>query len=108
MVNFYFQHRVYFCSYVIRNDVVREIKLTRRKVECSCKDDLFVGIPCRHLVALITKESGLTFDNLKFEERWGLNYFYDEAHDADPSEMPFSDKEDEENEGLQILTVVNF
>ena len=46
--------------FAIRNDVKHEIKLQNGKLKCDCKDALFVSVPCRHLLALVTKEKELS------------------------------------------------
>jgi len=73
-----------------RNDQIREVKLKRGYLQCDCKDSIYTGLPCRHMVALATKEKGLSFKNLPFNKRWKLNYYKELIEDVEPQELSSS------------------
>jgi len=45
------------------------MKLQRSKLTCDCKDSIFIGVPCRHLIALVSKEKVLDFKALPINPR---------------------------------------
>jgi len=46
---------------------------------CSCRDPTFSGVPCRHLLALVSKSSDINFGSLVFNERWKKSYYIQAA-----------------------------
>jgi len=52
---------------------------------CNCKEDVFIGIPCRHQIAIILK-SKCSPKFLPFNQRWLLSYFEDNLP-YDPEEL---------------------
>ena len=60
-----------------RNEKVHCIKLKNKKLHCDCGEDIYVGIPCRHLLTVLTKEKSLDFYALIFNERWKINFFHE-------------------------------
>jgi len=83
--------------------VIREVKLFRKKLLCECNDDVFAGIPCRHLIATVSKDKDLSFENLKFEQRWRIDFFIDTESFKEPALLE-EIKEDGE-ELIEITTV---
>jgi len=69
--------------FAIRNDVKHEIKLQNGKLKCDCKDALFVGVPCRHLLALVTKEKELEPKSLPINNRWRKDYYKEEEEEEE-------------------------
>ena len=81
--------------------------MTRKKLCCSCLDDKFTGIPCRHLIALVCKEPSLGFETLPFQRRWEITYYKEE--DQDPNEI-YEENEDKNDIGetQEIIIVIIF
>lgn len=75
--------------------------LKNGKLECSCEDPTFTGIPCRHLIALASSEKNITFENLVFNVRWKKQYFSENMSRHDPDELDFETNETE-NQDFQI------
>ena len=49
---------------------------------CDCLDHIYTGIPCRHLIAFITKtKSNANYNNLPFNPRWRIDYFQEASID---------------------------
>lgn len=79
-----------------RNRVIREVKLTRKKLYCECRDDIYVGIPCRHILATVSKDNSLNFENLNLEKRWRFDFFKDIENIKEPDLLNDIEKENEE------------
>jgi len=94
--------------HISRNGVIREIKLIRKKLYCDCLDDLFTGIPCRHIVASVSKDSQLNFENMNFEKRWRIDYFTDIESLKEPLLLKELNQEGEEEKIEEITMVKNF
>jgi len=80
-----------------RNEKERRISLVHGKLACVCRDDVFVGIPCRHLFALVCKDSDAGVKNLVFNSRWEKEYFVEKKNE-EPNELEV-DINDEEEKG---------
>jgi len=63
------------------------------KLSCDCRDDIYNGVPCRHLLALVTKEKNLNFGMLPINSRWRIAYFSDEE-EVFPNELADTKKEE--------------
>jgi len=74
---------------------MQELKLIRGKLTCSCKDPLFIGIPCRHLLALTTKEESIEFKYLPFNKRWEKSFYTEDLSRQDSSELVIHEKNSE-------------
>lgn len=59
-----------FIRKVERNEILHIVKKVGQKLKCDCGDDVFYGIPCRHLVAVVSKVLNNNFDMLLFNKRW--------------------------------------
>ena len=81
---------------VERNNKKHCIKLKQKKISCDCGDDVYVGIPCRHLLALFTKEKNFDFSFLNFNERWRIKYFIEPQTEPDPDEDEKLQKDSED------------
>jgi len=75
----------------------------RNKLSCDCLDDVFVGVPCRHLMALIAKGSENLVENLPFNKRWRLDYFT-----GDDQEDHLAEEEKKEEEANKQSIKVRF
>jgi len=62
---------------VSRNGSLHEIQFKSGKLYCDCSDSTFLGVPCRHLIALVTKEENLSFNHLPINSRWRIDFFID-------------------------------
>jgi len=56
---------------VKRGQKETKVDLKNEKLVCSCRDDVFFGIPCRHQLAIFTKLDCL-LSWLPFNNRWLL------------------------------------
>jgi len=54
------------------------ITLQRKKLKCTYGDHIFPEVPCRHLLAVATKQEEIDFDSLPFNKVWKKNYDKDE------------------------------
>jgi len=72
---------------VTRNDVVRTVSLVHGKFYCSCHEDRFTGIPCRHILAIATKDPTVQLNSLRINPRWKINYFVEKENIQDPEEL---------------------
>jgi len=52
-----------------RNGYKRVLKLKDGLVSCECGDDLFIGVPCRHMIGVANKEPSIHYRNLPINER---------------------------------------
>jgi len=75
---------------------VREISFTRGKLNCDCGDSVFMGVPCRHLLALVSKEDKLSYSFLPINIRWKIAYYTDKESIRDPMLIQ-NDEESKEN-----------
>ena len=73
-----------------RNDQTRKVTLVRGKLFCSCNDDIFTGIPFRHLLAIATKDPSVEFINLVVNRRWRIDYYVENEELQDPQEFNLS------------------
>jgi len=48
---------------------------------------MYFGIPCRHILAVFTKEVGLEMGVLNFNQRWQINYYKETKIEPDPDEI---------------------
>ena len=78
-----------------RNEKVQELKPIRGKLTCSCKDPLFIGIPCRHLLTLTTKEESIEFKCLPFTKRQEKCFYTEDLSGQDSSELVIHEKNPE-------------
>jgi len=62
------------------------IKKIRNKLSCDCNNDIFVGIPFYHIVAVFVK-SEIDYNLLDFNKRWTLSFYNEEANPFDPSDL---------------------
>jgi len=72
--------------FVERNEKLHIVNLKNKKIKCDCKDDFYVGIPCRHILAVVSKEKGLDYSTLLFNDRWKLNFHIEEEISQDPDQ----------------------
>ena len=57
-------------------------------LKCDCLNDVYTGIPCRHLIAFVTKtKSNGNFNNLPFNNRWRIDYFQGTSIDEQAKEL---------------------
>ena len=68
---------------MIRNNYIHEAKLINNKLICDCGDDTYIGIPCRHLIAVVVKDNKYGVNVLKFQKRWEINYFQESVEASD-------------------------
>ena len=71
-----------------RNDFFHQVKLIRKKLYCDCGDDVYQGIPCRHILAIVVKNKGAQVENLSINERWQILYYNEEIEDNEPNSLP--------------------
>jgi len=57
------------------NGISHDVRKAQNKLVCDCGDDIFQGIPCRHLIAVANKALNNDFSALHFQERWAKSYF---------------------------------
>jgi len=88
--------------YTSRNQKEQKISLSHNKLKCSCGDDVFSGIPCRHILALPSKESDVSVRNLVFNSRWGKKNYIEATFNEDPDEIEIIE-EKYINEQLELV-----
>ena len=75
-----------------RENRTHKVTMTQGKLRCACEEDIFLGIPCRHQIAIFFKFN-LQFETLPFDSRWEINYFQNESeevHLIDPIQIEVS------------------
>ena len=78
-------HLVLLFRIVRRLNKQREVKLIRSKLICECQDDVYLGIPCRHQIAVFIK-ARCALKYLSFNKRWTISFYKDEIA-ADPENI---------------------
>jgi len=71
-----------------RSGKERVLKFQNGKVFCECKDDRFIGVPCRHMIALANKESSIQCHHLPINLRWKINDFEGNQIEEEPELLP--------------------
>jgi len=75
----------------------------RNKLSCDCFEDVFTGVPCRHLMALIAKGEEKLSPYLPFNKRWEINYYQDTQEENLHQVLSFfKDEEKEENNQVKL------
>ena len=54
-----------------RGNCTRELQLKNSKISCPCLDDVYLGLPCRHQIAIFSQKK-CVFRQLFFNKRWNL------------------------------------
>lgn len=77
----------------------QEIELKNGVLECSCREPVYVGVPCRHLIAVVGKVEDMGYERLPFNSRWQKDFFVEEKYE-EPKILSEKDKDDlkKENE----------
>ena len=57
-------------------------------------------MPCRHLIALVTKQPGLEFENLPFNPRWRKDFYIEALDDKEPERIFQEEDEEQKSEGI--------
>jgi len=65
---------------------VHFVKKIQNKLPYDCLNEIFVGIPCYHVVAIFVKQE-INYNLLKFNERWSLDFYKGETNPFDPSSI---------------------
>jgi len=102
---------LFFCNIsrnIERNGHLRKVKLRRGSLECDCKDNIFIGIPCRHMIAAVTKEKGLSFKNLPILERWKTSYYNESVENDEPLELSLQPEDQSQELSQDQKSVVRF
>ena len=91
------------------------MKLQRSKLTCDCKDSIFIGVPCRHLIALVSKEKVLDFKALPINPRWRKDFYVEKEEEKDQVDLQPQEKEKEDSEinptlsqGLSVILHIFF
>ena len=71
---------------VTRESKDRIVRIKNSKFTCECKDDIFLGLPCRHEVAIFLKGNCL-YSLLPFNSRWLIEKISNEEIAEDPKIM---------------------
>ena len=58
-----------------RNGVLNEVKMKRGKLQCDCLDEVFTGVPCRHMIMLANSQKEIKYESLPFNQRWKKDYY---------------------------------
>lgn len=58
-----------------RNGVLHEVKMKRGKLQCDCLDEVFTGVPCRHMIMLANSQKEIKYESLPFNQRWKKDYY---------------------------------
>ena len=58
----------------------------------------YTGIPCRHLIAVATKEEKVSFSALSFNRRWKKEYYNQGNNEAEPERANGGEKEEQQKE----------
>jgi len=91
----------------VRNKCQQTPSLIRGKLFCSCQEPSYTGIPCRHLLALVSKDDKIDFKNLVFNERWKKAYFDEIMIQDEPDELDEIESENE-SENSDSLTNMSY
>jgi len=88
------------------NERIHIIKKIENKLYCDCGNDIFVGIPCYHIIAIFVKKE-ISFHLLKFNNRWELSFYKEETNLIDPPNISDIDEveNNEENQEQQIQVI---
>ena len=78
------------------------------KLFCSCGDDIFTGVPCRHLLAIATKDPSVEFNNLVINRRWRIDYYVENEELQDPQEFNLNLQEVNIDEGVSKVSIFIF
>ena len=66
-----------------------EVKSRNRKLCCDCRDDTFYGLPCRHIMTVVTKDRTVDAESLRIQVRWGTNFCQEQDQNKESDELPF-------------------
>ena len=87
-----------------RNGYKRVLKLKDGLVSCECGDDLFIGVPCRHMIGVANKEPSIHYRNLPINERWRISYCIHPIEEIE-AEFEISSIDEGQVEQIQSLKV---
>lgn len=76
-----------------RDNKAHKVQTVNSKLQCDCEEDKFVGIPCRHQVAIFVKRK-IDFQSLPFNPRWQKSYYEEKLDLADPAILEHEEKSD--------------
>lgn len=91
----------------VRNKCEQTLSLIRGKLFCSCQEPSYTGIPCRHLLALVSKDDKIDFKNLVFNERWKKSYFDETMIQDEPDELAEIESESENSDSLTNMSYIS-
>ena len=60
---------------------MHKLRLSEKKLICDCQYDIYTGLPCQHLLCLVSKDPKFTVESLTFLSRWELSFFQDDEDD---------------------------
>jgi hypothetical protein len=90
-----------FSRLVERGSVIHKVKQGKIRLECDCGDPIFVGLPCRHLLARATSQNNFNFKLLPWNRRWSIDYYQHSEKLLEPQELSMP-SQDELKELLRV------
>jgi len=75
---------------------------------CTCGDPTFTGIPCRHLIAVATKQENISYSSLSLNQRWKKEYYQPDQSLAEPERVYQRQNEELKQENVDNVNYDNY